>query len=92
MRKISRRDRLKIYGDLLAILSVESKNEKIVISRIQQKMNVPLDRLRSYIMELQRLGLIVDEQTLMLTEKGKEYIQEYRKVLKFINRMGLVYR
>ncbi len=92
MRKISRRDRLKIYGDLLAILSVESKNEKIVISRIQQKMNVPLDRLRSYIMELQRLGLIVDEQTLTLTEKGKEYIQEYRKVLKFINRMGLVYR
>jgi predicted transcriptional regulator len=43
-------------------------------------------------LELKRLGLIVDEQTLMLTEKGKEYIREYKKVLEFIKRMGLVYR
>ena len=92
MRKISRRDRLKIYGDLLAILSAESRNEKIVMSRIQLRLNVPLDRLRMYILELKKLGLIVDEQSLMLTEKGKEYIREYKKVLEFIKRMGLVYR
>jgi predicted transcriptional regulator len=92
MKKISRRDRLKIYGDLLAILSAESRNQKIVISRIQLQMNVPLDRLRTYLLELKRLGLIVDEQTLVLTEKGKEYIREYKKVLEFIKRMGLVYR
>jgi predicted transcriptional regulator len=92
MRKISRRDRLKIYGDLLAILSVESRDQRIVISRIQFKMNVPLDRLRSYILELEKLGLIVDERTLVLTEKGKEYLREYEKVLEFIKRMGLVYR
>jgi len=92
MRKISRRDRLKIYGDLLAILSVESRDQRIVISRIQLKMNVPLDRLRSYILELEKLGLIVDERTLVLTEKGKEYLREYKKVLEFIKRMGLVYR
>ncbi len=92
MRKISRRDRLKIYGDLLTILSAESRNQKIVMSRIQLQLNVPLDRLRIYILELKRLGLIVDEQSLMLTEKGKEYIREYNKVLEFIKRMGLVYR
>jgi predicted transcriptional regulator len=92
MKKISRRDRLKIYGDLLAILSAESRNQKIVISRIQLHLNVPLDRLRTYLLELKRLGLIVDEQTLVLTEKGKEYIREYKKVLEFIKRMGLVYR
>lgn len=92
MKKISRRDRLKIYGDLLAILCAESKNQKIIISRIQLQMNVPLDRLRTYLLELKRLGLIVDEQNLMLTEKGKEYIREYKKVLEFIKRMGLVYR
>ena len=92
MRKISRRDRLKIYGDLLAILSAESRNQKIVMSRIQLQLNVPLDRLRTYILELKKLGLIVDEQSLMLTEKGKEYIREYKKVLEFIKRMGLVYR
>ena len=92
MRKISRRDRLKIYGDLLAILSTESKNQKLVMSRIQLQLNVPLDRLRTYILELKRLGLIVDERSLLLTEKGKEYIREYKKVLEFIKRMGFVYR
>ena len=92
MRKISRRDRLKIYGDLLAILCAESKNQKLVMSRIQLQLNVPLDRLRTYILELKRLGLIVDEQSLLLTEKGKEYIHEYKKVLEFIKRMGFVYR
>ena len=92
MRKISRRDRLKIYGDLLAILSAESRNQKVVMSRIQLQLNVPLDRLRTYILELKRLGLIVDERSLLLTEKGKEYIREYKKVLEFIKRMGFVYR
>jgi len=92
MRKISRRDRLKIYGDLLAILSAESRNQKVVMSRIQLQLNVPLDRLKTYISELKRLGLIVDEQSLLLTEKGKEYILEYKKVLEFIKRMGFVYR
>jgi predicted transcriptional regulator len=92
MRKISRRDRLKIYGDLLAILCAESKNQKLVMSRIQLQLNVPLDRLRTYILELKRLGLIVDERSLLLTEKGKEYIREYKKVLEFIKRMGFVYR
>ena len=92
MRKISRRDRLKIYGDLLAILSTESRNQKVVMSRIQLQLNVPLDRLRTYILELKRLGLIVDERSLLLTEKGKEYIREYKKVLEFIKRMGFVYR
>jgi len=92
MRKISRRDRLKIYGDLLAILSTESRNQKVVMSRIQLQLNVPLDRLKTYILELKKLGLIVDEQSLLLTEKGKEYIREYKKVLEFIKRMGFVYR
>jgi len=92
MKRISRRDRLKIYGDLLGILSAESRNQKVVISHIQLQLNVPLDRLRKYILELEKLGLIEDKQSLMLSEKGKEYIREYKKVLEFIKRMGLVYQ
>ncbi len=92
MKKIPRRDRLKIYGDLLAVLNAESKNERIVLSRIQIQMNVPFDRLKAYIAELKGLGLVDDENSLRLTSKGKEYLREYRKVLEFIKRMGLVYR
>lgn len=47
-------------------------------------LNVPFDRLKSYISELEDLGLI-ENRTLVLTEKGKEYLREYGKVLDFLS-------
>jgi predicted transcriptional regulator len=92
MKKIARRDRLKIYGDLLSILYAESKEEKIVLTRVQVQIKVPFDRLKNYISELNDLGLIQDKTTLKLTEKGKEYLIEYGKVLNFMKRMGMSYK
>jgi predicted transcriptional regulator len=91
MRKLPRRDKLKIYGDLLFILYSESKAEKVVLTRVQLKINVPFDRLKTYIAELKELGLILDETSLKLTDKGKLYLREYETVLDFMKRMGLVY-
>jgi predicted transcriptional regulator len=91
MKKISRRDKLKIYGDLLFILNEESKTEKVVLTKIQVQINVPLDRLKNYIIDLKELGLIQDEAPLKLTEKGKQYLREYESVLDFMKRMGLAY-
>jgi predicted transcriptional regulator len=92
MKRIPRRDKLKIYGDLLSVLYDESKEEKIVLTRVQVQIKVPFDRLKSYISELNELGLIEGETTLKLTEKGKQYLVEYEKVLDFMNRMGIAYR
>jgi Predicted transcriptional regulator len=92
MKKIARRDRLKIYGDLLSILYAESKEDKIVLSRIQVQMNVPFDRLKVYISELANLGLIAGETSLKVTEKGKQYLSEYENVLNFMKRMGIAYK
>jgi len=92
MKKIARRDRMKIYGDLLSILYAETKEEKIVLTRIQVQIKVPFDRLKNYISELNDLGLIQDETSLKLTEKGKQYLTEYGKVLDFMKRMGIAYR
>jgi predicted transcriptional regulator len=92
MRKLPRRDKLKIYGDLLFILYTESKKEKVVLTRVQLKINVPFDRLKTYIAELKELGLIEDEPSLKLTDKGKQYLREYETVLDFMKRMGLTYR
>ena len=92
MKKIARRDRMKIYGDLLSILYTENKEEKIVLTRIQVQIKVPFDRLKNYISELNDLGLIQDETSLKLTEKGKQYLTEYGKVLDFMKRMGIAYR
>ncbi len=92
MRKFPRRDKLKIYGDLLSVLYSEANTEKIVLTRIQTRINVPFDRLKNYILELNDLGLIQDEKTLKLTEKGKQYLSEYEKVLEFMKRMGIGYQ
>jgi predicted transcriptional regulator len=92
MKKIQRRDRLKIYGDLLHALKSESSVEKIVLTQIQIRIKVPFDRLKTYIAELVSLGLIQDEISLKLTEKGRRYLKEYERVLDFMKRMGLSYR
>ena len=89
MKRIMRRDRLKIYGDLLSALSNNSGSEKIVLTQIQIKINVPFDRLKKYLKELVDLGLIENENSPNLTEKGKQYLRDYRHVLDF---MGLEYR
>jgi predicted transcriptional regulator len=91
MRKLQRRDRLKIYGDLLLVLNSESKKEKVVLSHVQLKINVPFDRLKTYIDELRELGLILENPSLKLTEKGILYLREYEMVLDFVKRMGLTY-
>jgi predicted transcriptional regulator len=92
MKKIARRDKMKIYGDLLAILQSEDNKEEIVLTRLQVKLNVPFDRLKQYLNEIGELGLIEDETSPKLTKKGEQYIREYEKVLDFMKRMGLEYR
>jgi predicted transcriptional regulator len=92
LKRITRRDRLKIYGDLLAAITNADSTEKIVLTRIQVQINVPFDRLKNYITELTELGLIHNEESLRLTEKGKQYLMEYEKVLEIMRRIGLTYR
>lgn len=92
MNKIQRRDKMKIYGDLLFILHSESTSEKIVITRVQLKINVPFNRLKKYISDLKELDLIEDETSLKLTKKGKQYLYEYETVLSFMKRMGMSYK
>ena len=91
IRTLPRRDKLKIYADLLYALYSDAP-EKIVLTQVQVKINVPFDRLKVYIAELSELGLLKDQTSLELTEKGKEYLKEYERVLEFIKRMGLSYR
>jgi predicted transcriptional regulator len=92
MKRISRRDKLKIYGDLLSALDDQSKTEKIVLTRVQAQINVPFDRLKNYISELIDLGLVKENISFELTEKGKKYLMEYERILEFMKNMGLTYR
>jgi predicted transcriptional regulator len=93
MKKKARRNKMKIYGDLLSILKAEkSKTDKIVLTRVQAKMNVPFDRLKSYLSDLEDLNFIEDQLSYNLTQKGKQYIDEYNQILDFMERMGIADR
>jgi predicted transcriptional regulator len=92
MKKIARRDKLKIYGDLLSILNDYSHSDKVVFTQVQIRLNVPFDRLKNYISEIYNLELIEDETTCKLSLKGKQYLKEYETVLDFMKRMGIVYK
>ncbi len=91
MKSISRRTRMGIYGDLLFALSREARYEKIVLTRVQVQVNVPFDRLMNYISELRDLGLVQDERTPKLTQKGREFLDEFSDIMDFMKRMGLPY-
>ena len=82
---------MKIYGDLLFYIYNERRDGKVVITHVQLKMNVPFDRLKSYISDLEELRLIEEKESLTLTEKGKQYLREYQMILEFMKRMGLAY-
>jgi predicted transcriptional regulator len=48
--------------------------------------------LKNCIHDLRELELIEDEGSLKLTEKGKQFVGGYEKVLGFIKIMGITYR
>jgi predicted transcriptional regulator len=81
---------MKIYCDMLSAIQSEKNEDKVILTRIQGKANIPFDRLKTYLKELTELGLIQDAP-LQLTEKGQQYITEYEKVQDFMKRMGLAY-
>ena len=93
MKKLARRDKMKIYGDLLFILQAEqSEAEKIILIRVQARLNVPFDRLKGYLDDLEALYLIEDQISYRLTQKGKQYLKEYQMIVDFMERMGISYR
>lgn len=57
MKMFARRDRMKIYRNILSVVHSEAKRGQVVLTRIQLKTNVPFDHLKVYLLELRELGL-----------------------------------
>ncbi len=91
-RRKPSRSRLKIYLDLLEALEKEGGSARF--TRLLSASNVPYDRFLKYEEELIRRGLISerrdgDAKYLELTPEGAKFLEELRRVERFLRGLGL---
>ena len=92
MQRRERRHKLEMYYDILHAIQEENQNsEGAKPTRVQYHSNMSYDKLVNYIEELESKKMISKSDTLFLTERGLQFLNEYEKVKDFIQRMGLEY-
>ncbi len=87
----ARRSKLEIYYNILTELKKESNLEQIKPTRIQQKCNMSYDKFSKNLLELQKRKLVADDQSLKITDKGIQLINDYSKINDFLEKMKLEY-
>jgi predicted transcriptional regulator len=85
------RERTRIYYDILrSILREERSSDVVRITRVQNRVNVPSDRFRRHLREMETIGLLNYGNTLTITSKGRAFVSEYRRFSDVMKRFGLV--
>jgi predicted transcriptional regulator len=59
------------------------------ITRVQNEVNLPSDRLRVHLEDMKALGLVEHGDSLACTVKGRSFVSEYEKVAEVLKRFGL---
>ena len=88
--RVDKRNKYEIYYDILYALRFESvSNGKFSLTRAARQANLPYNRFRETLRMLSDLDLCIPAKNeYLITEKGKEYIEEYHKINDFFKRMG----
>ena len=84
------RSQLRIYVDIMRVIQRESNEAKP--TRILYGANLSHDRLMKYLEELKALGVIqesgTDDKVYNLTQKGIEFLNNFRRVESFASAFG----
>jgi predicted transcriptional regulator len=84
------RSQLRIFLDIMHVIQRESNEAKP--TRILYGANLSHDRLVKYLEELKTLGVIQengpDDKVYSLTQKGIEFLNNFRKVESFASAFG----
>jgi len=86
------RSQMKILADMLS--AIESEGGEALPTRIMFKANLSYDRLERYLSQLKQLGLIEElgngeRIAYSLTEKGSDFLVEFRKIEEFAKAFGI---
>jgi predicted transcriptional regulator len=90
--KVEKRGKFKIYFDVLQLLDNEMKSgDKPSFTRVAHEANLPYDRFRNCLDYFIQVGMVSrKDEKLVVTEKGLEYVEEFKKITDFLRQMGLL--
>jgi predicted transcriptional regulator len=84
---------LELYNDILKAIVEEIANEDDSVAkptRVQLRSNLAYDKLARYLDELEDKKMIL-QSPLLITEKGRDFLQDYDRISNFILQMGIKY-
>ncbi|HEV2226211.1 MAG TPA: winged helix-turn-helix domain-containing protein [Nitrososphaerales archaeon] len=85
-----KRNKLEIYNDILSAIKLELTDGEAKTTKIQVKSNLAYDKLMRYLGELEG-KLMITQNPLMITEKGRDFLQDYDRIRDFLDEMGVKY-
>lgn len=89
---------MEIYHDILTAISLELTNygyyhehkQGAKPTRVQLKSNLAYDKFTRYLNELENRKMI-KQNPLSMTERGKDFLQDYQRIADFVSEMGVKY-
>jgi predicted transcriptional regulator len=81
---------MEIYNDILSAIKLESINGEVKPTRVQSLSNLAYDKLTRYLSELEGRKMI-SLNPLGMTEKGRDFLQDYNRIKDFLQEMGVKY-
>jgi predicted transcriptional regulator len=90
--KVEKRSKFQIYFDILDLLNNEvDEYDRVSPTRVAHRANLPYDRFQRALERLVQLGMVsYVGESLAVTEKGLEYVREFKRMNDFLKRMGLL--
>lgn len=82
-----------MYNDILKAIVDEITHDDDNVAkptRVQLRSNLAYDKLARYLDELENKRMIL-QSPLFITEKGKDFLQDYDRISNFILEMGIKY-
>ena len=84
-----RRTKTQIFFEVIAaVIDDTQNNESISPTRIQLKCKTSYDKLTKYLEEMEKRGMIEKEKSIIITERGMEFLKEYSRINELINEMN----
>ena len=81
---------MEIYNDILSAIAQELTNGEAKPTRVQSMSNLAYDKLAKYLDELEGKRMIM-QNPLGITEKGRDFLQDYNRIKDFVLAMGVKY-